>query len=180
MPRGFRGGERRARAVAELVERDGDHCWYCGFTFTESGDRACTIDHVIPRSEGGPNHVDNLRLACFYCNMRRGRMPQGDFEQSETLTRRRRHAYRTEMLASGRWLPKHAFHHVGIRWLGEWRWHCDECGHGSESGTRSPASVPCVPWCTQSGAEWVMWWHEPHDPPADWPRTASARSSASQ
>lgn len=90
MPRGFRGGERRARAVARLIERDGDRCWYCGFTFTDDGIRACTIDHVVPRSQGGTNAVENLRLACWYCNAWRNRLPSGEFERSTLLTQRRR------------------------------------------------------------------------------------------
>ena len=31
-----------------------------------------TIDHVIPLSEGGSNDLDNLALACFHCNRRKG------------------------------------------------------------------------------------------------------------
>jgi 5-methylcytosine-specific restriction endonuclease McrA len=30
-----------------------------------------TIDHVIPRSLGGPDAIDNLALACSRCNERR-------------------------------------------------------------------------------------------------------------
>src|SRR5690242_6789471 len=105
MTRGLRGGARRAHAVARLVDRDGNHCWYCGFTFSD-GDRTCTVDHVLPRSRGGTNVLANLRLACFYCNNRRGRMPDGVFEHSEALAARRRQAYRAEMLNTGRWLPK--------------------------------------------------------------------------
>jgi hypothetical protein len=154
--------------VARLVDRDGNHCWYCGFTFSD-GDRACTVDHVLPRSRGGTNVLANLRLACFYCNNRRGRMPAGVFEHSESLAARRRQAYRAEMLNTGRWLPKRAFHHAGIRWFGAQSWQCDDCSQGSLDGCASPASVPCAPWCTLSRSVWVTWWHEPIDPPAHWP-----------
>jgi hypothetical protein len=30
------------------------------------------IDHVIPRKHGGPTTPDNLALACFFCNNRKG------------------------------------------------------------------------------------------------------------
>jgi hypothetical protein len=30
------------------------------------------IDHVIPRKHGGPTAADNLALACFFCNNRKG------------------------------------------------------------------------------------------------------------
>jgi 5-methylcytosine-specific restriction endonuclease McrA len=126
--------------VARLVDRDGNHCWYCGITFSD-GDRACTVDHVLPRSRGGTNVLANLRLACFYCNNRRGRMPAGVFEHSDALAARRRQAYRAEMLNTGRWLPKRAFHHAGIRWFGAQSWQCDDCSQGSLDDCASPASV---------------------------------------
>jgi hypothetical protein len=38
-----------------------DGCAYCGA-------RATTWDHIIPRSKGGPSHVENLAPCCLYCN----------------------------------------------------------------------------------------------------------------
>jgi hypothetical protein len=35
----------------------GDACWLCG------GGEADTIDHLIPLSDGGDDHIDNLRPA---------------------------------------------------------------------------------------------------------------------
>jgi len=51
---------RRAR----LIARDGDGCWFCGL---ELGDDA-TIEHLVPRSKGGVNHLDNFVLAHRKCN----------------------------------------------------------------------------------------------------------------
>jgi len=31
-----------------------------------------TIDHVVPLAEGSSNDLDNLALACFHCNRRKG------------------------------------------------------------------------------------------------------------
>jgi hypothetical protein len=154
--------------VAQLVARDGDRCWYCGYALTE-GDRACTIDHVLPRSEGGSNRLENLRLACSYCNGRRARFPEGVYEKSEALATRRRLAYRDAMLATGCWLPKRAFHHPAIQWHGDSQWSCDACGNDSERSLRSPAAVPCAPWCEQGDAEWTQWWRERIEPPSHWP-----------
>lgn len=31
-----------------------------------------TIDHVIPKSKGGGNRLDNLRVCCYACNEKKG------------------------------------------------------------------------------------------------------------
>jgi DNA-directed RNA polymerase subunit RPC12/RpoP len=159
MARGFRGGSGRALAVACLLERDGDRCWYCGFRFGDA-DRRCTVDHVRPVSLGGTNDLANLRLACTYCNGRRARFPDGEYERSGLLAQRRRLAYRDAMIEVGAWLPKRAFHHDGIRWHGERRWSCDHCRQRSLDGTVSPATVPCGTWALSPRASWVRWWRD--------------------
>ena len=35
---------------------------------------ALTIDHVIPLTQGGDDSLDNLALACFHCNRRKGNL----------------------------------------------------------------------------------------------------------
>lgn len=49
---------------AGVLRRDGRRCAYCG-------DRADTIDHVIPRSRGGKHTWDNCVAACRACNARK-------------------------------------------------------------------------------------------------------------
>lgn len=44
--------------------RDGHRCQYCGAT-------AENIDHVVPRSRGGPHAWDNVVAACRPCNSRK-------------------------------------------------------------------------------------------------------------
>jgi 5-methylcytosine-specific restriction endonuclease McrA len=34
--------------------------------------RLATIDHIVPRSKGGTDDEDNLVVACFTCNQRKG------------------------------------------------------------------------------------------------------------
>ena len=55
--------------VAKLINRDGPHCHYCfKFLCRSQG----TLDHVVPKSFGGPNCLDNYVLACSDCNEIRG------------------------------------------------------------------------------------------------------------
>jgi 5-methylcytosine-specific restriction endonuclease McrA len=57
----------------EVFIRDGFTCQYCG---RETGD--LTIDHIIPRSRGGPHTWDNLVAACKPCNHRKGGKSLGE------------------------------------------------------------------------------------------------------
>jgi hypothetical protein len=49
---------------AALMRRDNYKCAYCGR-------RAETIDHVIPRSRGGPHAWENCVASCTICNHRK-------------------------------------------------------------------------------------------------------------
>jgi len=50
----------------EVLRRDGHTCQYCGST------KRLTIDHVIPRSQGGSHTWDNVVTACERCNTTKG------------------------------------------------------------------------------------------------------------
>lgn len=52
-----------AAVRAEVMQRDGYRCSYCG---TEQGPFA--LDHIVPRSKGGSDTSDNLQCACVPCN----------------------------------------------------------------------------------------------------------------
>jgi len=55
-----------------VFRRDNFQCQYCG-----SAERQLTIDHMIPRSQGGEDSWENLVTACGPCNSRKGnRTPQ--------------------------------------------------------------------------------------------------------
>lgn len=66
--RGVTMSRRRNASKAvrhRVLQRDGGRCRYCGH-------HAHTVDHIIPASKGGTNHVPNLVAACGDCNNRRG------------------------------------------------------------------------------------------------------------
>lgn len=57
-----------------LFHRDQHICAYCGSEFAE---RHLTMDHVMPRCQGGRDKWENLVSACLTCNQRKaGRTPQ--------------------------------------------------------------------------------------------------------
>lgn len=50
-----------------VFQRDRGRCKQCGYSgpYIE-------YDHVIPRSKGGPNTVENIQLLCRQCNLKKG------------------------------------------------------------------------------------------------------------
>ncbi len=59
------------RALREAVfERDGGHCQYCRLTQIGHG-ATFHIDHIVPRSRGGPTALNNLALQCPNCSLRK-------------------------------------------------------------------------------------------------------------
>ena len=54
-----------------VFARDGWSCQYCGSRTN------LTVDHVIPRSKGGPSTWENIVTCCAPCNRRKGdRLPR--------------------------------------------------------------------------------------------------------
>ncbi len=49
----------RDRIIIQLISRDGDKCYLCGRT--RNGDYE--VEHIIPRSLNGSDHLSNLGLA---------------------------------------------------------------------------------------------------------------------
>lgn len=58
-----------------LFARDRNQCQYCGRSFSTS---ELSIDHVLPRTQGGGDSWENLVCACIKCNAKKGgRTPEG-------------------------------------------------------------------------------------------------------
>jgi 5-methylcytosine-specific restriction endonuclease McrA len=66
-----RDAHRRKITRRAVFARDGWTCQYCGHERSH-----LTVDHVIPRSKGGPSTWDNIVTCCAPCNRRKGdRLP---------------------------------------------------------------------------------------------------------
>src|SRR5438552_14539751 len=52
-----------------IFARDHNQCQYCGRKYPTS---ELSLDHVIPRSQGGQSVWDNIVCACVNCNVRKG------------------------------------------------------------------------------------------------------------
>ena len=52
-----------------IFARDGNQCQFCGKKFPTS---ELSLDHVVPRSQGGRTTWENIVCACVDCNVRKG------------------------------------------------------------------------------------------------------------
>ena len=61
-----RDNARRRITRRAVFARDSWTCQYCGTT------SHLTVDHMVPRSRGGPSGWDNIVTSCAPCNRRKG------------------------------------------------------------------------------------------------------------
>lgn len=59
-------GSRATKLTGLVLNYYGTTCHLCGYP------GATTADHLVPRSKGGDNSLDNMRPAHHLCNSRRG------------------------------------------------------------------------------------------------------------
>lgn len=52
-----------------IFARDNNQCQYCGRRFATA---ELSLDHIVPRSQGGVSTWDNIVCACLKCNVRKG------------------------------------------------------------------------------------------------------------
>ena len=101
-----------------IFARDANRCQYCGRSFPTS---ELSIDHVVPRSQGGGATWENMVAACVRCNVKKGgRTPREAHMKMVTLpTRPRRNPVITLSLskrhASWRHFLDHAYWDVELK-----------------------------------------------------------------
>ena len=94
---------RRRLSRRAVFYRDGFSCQYCG-----SETKELTLDHIVPRSRGGPHVWENIASACIPCNRRKAGLTPSE---ANLKLRREPKAPRPN--------PYYQFHHRHI--LEEWR-----------------------------------------------------------
>lgn len=52
-----------------IFARDNNQCQYCGKRFPTTD---LSLDHIVPRSQGGGSSWENIVCACIDCNVRKG------------------------------------------------------------------------------------------------------------
>lgn len=78
---------RKWEIMPALIARDGTNCHWCGCETVEyrpvdgrqKPDQR-TLDHLVARSAGGRDTVQNAVIACYACNQRRGQVEQFTIE----------------------------------------------------------------------------------------------------
>ena len=83
-----------------IFKRDHYTCQYCG---AQPGSDELTLDHVVPRSQGGVSSWENCVLACMACNKRKA---------DRTPEQARMHLRRKPVRPT--WKPLYADHEVRI------------------------------------------------------------------
>src|SRR5438876_3180410 len=77
-----------------IFARDNNQCQYCGKRFATA---ELSLDHIVPRSQGGVSTWENIVCACLTCNVRKGgRTPK---QAHMTLIRRAEKPKRSPVLS---------------------------------------------------------------------------------
>jgi len=81
-----------------LLEKFGRKCCYCG-----KENIPLEIEHIIPKSRGGTDRIDNLCLACHECNQKKGNMTAEEFGYPDIQKQVKQILKDTSVVNSTRW-----------------------------------------------------------------------------
>lgn len=84
----------RADLRLAIYLRDSFRCLYCCADLHSADPRDITLDHLVPKIDGGSNEPRNLVTACRACNCSRQDKPISKFAGPETRKDIKRHTAR--------------------------------------------------------------------------------------
>ena len=145
---GIRGKEYQQGPLYEthlrayIAEQWKHRCAYCGLGSWENRTRF-NLDHVVPRSAGGPTNVRNLVWSCEPCNRKKGSTPVTEFLKDKPATLAGIEATRpTPLAATGvyAWICQEI-----VRRLQSAALHVQETTGADTAATRKRLEVPKTP-----------------------------------
>lgn len=76
--------KRRKKLGTEFRQKHKGKCFYCKRMVKvkhvkQDDPLRATLDHLVPRSQGGKDSRKNLVLACYQCNQAKGRIGHEEF-----------------------------------------------------------------------------------------------------
>lgn len=79
-------------STQHVLQRDEYRCTYCGSDLLATLDTflSAVVDHVQPRSRGGPDHHSNMATACFACDRLKSGRPAETIAEGRTIVQRQR------------------------------------------------------------------------------------------
>ena len=92
-----------------LLEKHGRKCFYCGKAVSNF-----EVEHMLPKSKGGSNRIDNLTLSCHDCNQKKDTLTAEEFIQ-QTLPAKKATA-KLKQLPNEKRLFKYMAHMNATRW----------------------------------------------------------------
>ena len=93
-----------------LLEKHGRKCFYCGKAVSDF-----EVEHMLPKSRGGTNRIDNLTLSCHDCNQKKDTLTVEEFIR-QTLPAKKA-AAKLKQLPNEKRLFKYMAHMNATRWV---------------------------------------------------------------
>ena len=93
-----------------LLEKHNRKCFYCGKTVS-----GFEVEHMLPKSRGGSNRIDNLTLSCHDCNEKKGTLTAEEFIQQ--ILPAKKAATKLKQLPKEKQLFKYMTHMNTTRWV---------------------------------------------------------------
>ena len=75
-----------AQIRSHVRERAHNACEYCHLHQHDSPLAALHVEHIIPKTHGGSDDIDNLAFACIDCNLHKGTNLTGIDPETDAIT----------------------------------------------------------------------------------------------